>query len=176
MNLEKESGGSGPRCPTCGSEDVAIRGSQSILTAPALQRGSVRSVALSSATGQRYSRDVLRTSPRTCDPMTRRLRGASRSRSSTFGKRVVTGSGAHSLWRRREHGPAPTIASARCDVLTSGTDGRELCPAAGRQRGQARAVPAPAIERVRRAACDASIGGDERASDSHERGCDDSCE
>jgi transcription elongation factor Elf1 len=30
MNLEKESGGSGPRCPTCGSEDVAIRGSQSI--------------------------------------------------------------------------------------------------------------------------------------------------
>jgi hypothetical protein len=87
-------------------------------------------------------------------------------------------------WTRSRHWTAPPpsraeepIASARCDDLTSGTAGRgELCRAAGRQRGQARAVPPPAIEGVRHAACDASIGGQQRASDSHERGCDDACE
>ena len=30
MGVEKETGGGGPKCPSCSSEDVAIRGSQSV--------------------------------------------------------------------------------------------------------------------------------------------------
>ena len=56
------------------------------------------------------------------------------------------------------------------------TERAALCRAAGRERRQARAVAPPAIEGVRRAACDASIGSEKRASGAHERGCDDSCE
>jgi hypothetical protein len=37
MEVEEETGGGGPRCPVCSSEGVAIRGSQSIRTAPPLQ-------------------------------------------------------------------------------------------------------------------------------------------
>jgi ribosomal protein L37AE/L43A len=37
MDADEETGGGGPRCPICSSEDVAIRGSQNIRTAPPLQ-------------------------------------------------------------------------------------------------------------------------------------------
>ena len=37
MNVEGETEGGGPRCPVCTSEDVAIRGSQSVRTAPDLE-------------------------------------------------------------------------------------------------------------------------------------------
>jgi ribosomal protein L37AE/L43A len=37
MDAGEEAGDGGPRCPSCSSEDVAIRGSHSIRNAPSLQ-------------------------------------------------------------------------------------------------------------------------------------------